>query len=175
MSEGQPVPAGGPGDAAPGDVRGQMDTTRSPRFSGPPTFGLLPRRDEVSRCDVVIAGVPFDSGTSYRPGARFGPNAVRQGSRLLRPYHPGLEATPFDTHQVADAGDIACNPFNNRLAFSSICILQVTLRGNPNIKISQIIILSPIPKLLTHSSNSVTKLNEASKNRPCSENRYRGS
>ena len=88
-------PASGSGQQ--GAVRGQMDTKETPRFAGPPTFGLLPRRDEVGRCDVVIAGVPFDSGTSYRPGARFGPNAVRQGSRLLRPYHPGLEATPFDT------------------------------------------------------------------------------
>jgi agmatinase len=61
-----------------------MDASRTPRFAGPPTFALLPRRDEVSRCDVAVVGVPFDSGTSYRPGARFGPAAVRQGSRLLR-------------------------------------------------------------------------------------------
>jgi len=118
VSQGQPNPASGPGQQ--GAVRGQMDTTQTPRFAGPPTFGLLPRRDEVGRCDVVIAGVPFDSGTSYRPGARFGPNAVRQGSRLLRPYHPGLEATPFDTHQLADAGDIACNPFDIPEAITQI-------------------------------------------------------
>src|SRR6266550_5855832 len=88
-------------------IRGPIDASQIPRYAGPPTFALLPRRDEVGHCDLVIAGVPFDSGTSYRPGARFGPSAVRQGSRLLRPYHPGLGATPFDTHQVADAGDIA--------------------------------------------------------------------
>ncbi len=61
---------------------------------------------------MAIAGVPFDSGVSYRPGARFGPGAVRQGSRLLRPYHPGLAVAPFGRQQVADAGDIACNPFD---------------------------------------------------------------
>ena len=97
----------------PGEsVRGPIDTTRTPRFAGPPTFALLPRRDEVGHCDVAIIGVPFDSGTSYRPGARFGPAAVRQGSRLLRPWHTALEVAPLTAQQVADAGDIACNPFD---------------------------------------------------------------
>ena len=91
---------------------GPVDTTRTPRFAGPPTFALLPRRDEVEQCDVVIAGFPFDAGTSYRPGARFGPAAVRQGSRLLRPWHAELSVAPFGAQQVADAGDIACNPFD---------------------------------------------------------------
>jgi len=69
---------------------------------------------------VAVAGVPFDSGTSYRPGARFGPSAVRQGSRLLRPWHPGLRVAPFGTQQVADAGDIACNPFDIKEAVDQI-------------------------------------------------------
>jgi agmatinase len=104
--------AGEPDGETGGAVRGPVDTTKVPRFAGPPTFALLPRRDEVDRCDVAIVGVPFDSGVSYRPGARFGPGAVRQGSRLLRPYHPGLAVAPFGRQQVADAGDIACNPFD---------------------------------------------------------------
>ena len=56
--------------------------------------------------------MPFDSGVSYRPGARFGPAAVREASRLLRPYHPELDVSPFAEMQVVDAGDIAVNPFN---------------------------------------------------------------
>ena len=100
-----------PGGSGPAE-RGPIDASRTPRFAGPPTFALLPRRDEVSRCDVAVVGVPFDSGVSYRPGARFGPAAVRQGSRLLRPWHPGLQVAPFGAQQVADAGDIACNPFD---------------------------------------------------------------
>ena len=92
--------------------RGPIDTTQVPRFAGPPTFALLPRRDEVGHCDVVVAGFPFDAGTSYRPGARFGPAAVRQGSRLLRPWHAELDIAPFGAQQVADAGDVACNPFD---------------------------------------------------------------
>ena len=91
---------------------GPVDSSRVPRFAGPATFARLPRLDQVEHCDVAVVGVPFDSGVSYRPGARFGPTAVREGSRLLRPYHPGLDVSPFATQQVADAGDIACNPFN---------------------------------------------------------------
>jgi agmatinase len=102
------------------EIRGPVDATRIPRFAGPPTFARLPRRDEVGRCDVAIAGVPFDSGTSYRPGARFGPAAVRQGSRLLRPWHPGLAVSPLAGQQVADAGDVTCNPFDIAEAVAQI-------------------------------------------------------
>jgi guanidinobutyrase / D-arginase len=101
-------------------IRGPVDTTKTPRFAGPPTFALLPRRDEVNHCDVAVVGVPFDSGTSYRPGARFGPAAVRQGSRLLRPWHPALDVSPLAAQQVADAGDIACNPFDIKEAVDQI-------------------------------------------------------
>jgi len=107
-------------EGRPGAERGPIDASRTPRFAGPPTFALLPRRDEVGRCDVAVVGVPFDSGTSYRPGARFGPAAVRQGSRLLRPWHPGLQVAPFGAQQVADAGDIACNPFDIKEAVDQI-------------------------------------------------------
>ncbi|MDY6996673.1 MAG: agmatinase [Actinomycetota bacterium] len=91
---------------------GPVDATRTPRFAGPATFARLPRLDQVPSADVAIVGVPFDSGVSYRPGARFGPAHVRESSRLLRPYHPGLDVSPFETVQVADAGDIAANPFS---------------------------------------------------------------
>ncbi|GAA3531562.1 agmatinase [Amycolatopsis ultiminotia] len=91
---------------------GPLDSSRVPRFAGFATFARLPRIDEVPRADVAVVGVPFDSGVSYRPGARFGPAAVREASRLLRPYHPGLDVSPFAEQQVVDAGDIAINPFN---------------------------------------------------------------
>jgi len=99
---------------------GQIDALRVPRFAGPSTFARLPRRDEVSRCDIAIVGVPFDTGTSYRPGARFGPLAVRTASRLIRAYHPGLEVEPFRVAQVVDAGDIAPNPFDIAEAIGQI-------------------------------------------------------
>ena len=84
-----------------------------PRFAGPSTFARLPELHDVSRCDVAILGIPFDAGTSYRPGARFGPQAIRQASRHLRTqYHPAYATEPFLSQQVADAGDVACNPYN---------------------------------------------------------------
>jgi agmatinase len=112
-----------------GAVRGPIDASRIPRFAGPPTFALLPRRDEVERCDVAVVGVPFDSGTSYRPGARFGPAAVRAGSRLLRPWHPDLGTSPLTGQQVADAGDIACNPFDITEAVGQIEAAAAGLLG----------------------------------------------
>ena len=87
--------------------------TKVPRFAGASTFARLPELKDVESCDVAIVGIPFDGGTSYRPGARFGPQSIRQSSRHLRTnYHPGYDSEPFLEQQVADAGDITCNPFD---------------------------------------------------------------
>ena len=87
--------------------------TKVPRFAGPSTFARLPELRDVDECDIAIVGIPFDAGTSYRPGARFGPQGIRQASRHLRTnYHPNYDSEPFVELQVSDAGDIACNPFN---------------------------------------------------------------
>ena len=74
---------------------GPVDATRVPRYAGPATFARLPRLDEVERAAVAVLGVPFDSGVSYRPGARFGPAHIRQSSRLLRPYNPAQGTSPL--------------------------------------------------------------------------------
>ncbi len=92
--------------------QGPIDATSVPRYGGPPTFARLPRLDEVERADVAVLGVPFDSGVSYRPGARFGPQHIRASSKLLRTYNPLQDVEPFAVQQVVDAGDIACNPFD---------------------------------------------------------------
>lgn len=92
--------------------RGPVDATVTPRYGGPATFARLPRLDEVELADVAVLGVPFDSGVSYRPGARFGPAHVRAASKLLRTYNPVQDVEPFAVQQVVDAGDIACNPFD---------------------------------------------------------------
>jgi agmatinase len=99
---------------------GPVDATVVPRYAGPATFARLPRVDEVSRVDVAVLGVPFDSGVSYRPGARFGPSHIRESSRLLRPYNPALGTSPFAAQQVADAGDVAANPFSIDEAIASV-------------------------------------------------------
>jgi agmatinase len=105
------------GDAGP--VR-PADATVVPRFAGPATFARLPAADAVPHWDIAVVGIPFDGGTTYRPGARFGPSAVRQGSRLLRPYNPAVGALPFELAQVVDAGDVACTPFGPEEAIAQI-------------------------------------------------------
>ena len=106
----------------PADDRpiGPADATVTPRFSGIGTFARLPTAEQAGRWDIALVGVPFDGGTSYRPGARFGPAAVRQGSRLLRPYNPAQDAMPFALAQVVDAGDIACTPYSTEEAVAAI-------------------------------------------------------
>jgi agmatinase len=91
-----------------------------PRFAGPDTFARLPRLDQVEHADVAVLGVPFDAGVSYRPGARFGPQGIRAGSKLLRPYHPALDVSPWQVQQVVDAGDVAANPFDILTAVDAI-------------------------------------------------------
>jgi agmatinase len=99
---------------------GPVDSARTPRFVGPATFARLPHRADVAAVDIAVLGVPFDAGTTFRPGARFGPNAIREASRLLRPYHPDLLVSPFARVQVADCGDIVANPFDITEALAAI-------------------------------------------------------
>lgn len=103
-----------------GEVIGQVDATQMPRYGGIATFALLPHLNQINSADVAIVGIPFDSGVSFRPGARFGPSHVREASRLLRPYNPGTDVSPFAQQQVADAGDISVNPFDINDALASI-------------------------------------------------------
>lgn len=83
-----------------------------PRFGGIATFMRLPHITALDELDVAIVGVPFDIGTSNRPGARFGPRGIRNESVLLRPYNMATRAAPFDSLRIADTGDVATNPYN---------------------------------------------------------------
>lgn len=94
------------------DNIGPIDASVNPRYSGIATFARLPRIEDVPRADIAVVGIPFDSGVSYRPGTRFGPSHVRESSRLLRPYNPAQDVSPFAIAQVVDAGDIPVNPFD---------------------------------------------------------------
>jgi agmatinase len=105
----------------PRSVIGPVPGTSVPRFAGLGTFARLPEIDRVTDYDVAVLGVPFDVGTSYRPGARFGPMAVRQASRHLRPgHHVELDRTPFAEIQVVDAGDVPVTPFSIDTALDQI-------------------------------------------------------
>ena len=114
---------------APDAPRGPVDASVVPRFAGIATFARLPRLDEVGRADVAVVGIPFDSGVSYRPGARFGPAHVREASRLLRPYNPAQDVFPFGAQQIVDAGDLVANPFDIATAVAEIQAGALELRS----------------------------------------------
>lgn len=115
---------------------GPVNSALVPRYSGESTYALLPRlRDltaEGRQADIKVVGVPFDTGVSYRSGARFGSGHVRQSSRLLRPYNPATDTSPFAQVQVADAGDMAVNPFNINEAIEEVQndALELTADGS---------------------------------------------
>lgn len=98
----------------------QINFAETPRFASPPTFAGLPRLDQASDYQVGVVGIPFDSGVTFRPGARFGPEAIRAASRLMRPYHVELDAYPFKNHQVADLGNLAVTPFGIETAVAAM-------------------------------------------------------
>ena len=87
-----------------------VDALQSPRYSGPRTFGRLPHVETTEGVDVALFGIPWDSGTSYRPGARFGPEAVRSASALLRPYNPAQDVMVCGALSCVDYGDAPTVP-----------------------------------------------------------------
>ncbi|HET7343193.1 MAG TPA: agmatinase [Methylomirabilota bacterium] len=85
---------------------------QSPRFGQVATFMLLPEAESPANLDVALLGIPYDGGTSYRSGARFGPRAVREQSSLIRPWNPVLKVHPFERLRVADCGDVDVVPIS---------------------------------------------------------------
>src|SRR5262245_60768881 len=98
----------------------QRDSSDSPRFVQPATFMRLPHRTDLAGVDVAILGVPFDSGTSYRSGARLGPREIRAQSSLIRPYSYFQKVSPFETLAVVDAGDVDAPPVGIEPAYAAI-------------------------------------------------------
>src|SRR5689334_25166315 len=85
----------------------------APRYTGIRTFARAPHvPQETDGVDVAIVGVPFDTATSMRPGARFGPAGIRDASLLLRPYNPVQDVNVFDAISIADLGDLETTPGN---------------------------------------------------------------
>jgi agmatinase len=80
----------------------------------------LPHRTDLAGVDVAILGVPFDSGTSYRSGARLGPREIRAQSSLIRPYSYFQKVSPFETLAVVDAGDVDAPPVGLEKAYEAI-------------------------------------------------------
>jgi agmatinase len=98
----------------------QRDSGKSPRFAQPATFMRLPHQTDLAGVDVAILGVPFDSGTSYRPGARLGPREIRAQSSLIRPYSFFQKVSPFAALTIVDAGDVDAPPVGIEPAYEAI-------------------------------------------------------
>jgi agmatinase len=99
---------------------GPPDALHSPRYSGVKTFARCPLVGDPEGVDVAVLGVPFDTATTNRPGARFGPEAIRSASSALRPYNPAQRAQVFGRLSVADLGDVALTPGNAEKTASQI-------------------------------------------------------
>ena len=93
-------------------MTGPPDASSAPRYTGIKTFARCPHVESPAGIDVGFVGVPFDTATSFRPGARFGPEGIRAASQLLRPYHPPLDVDVFEGRSVADLGDLDVTPGN---------------------------------------------------------------
>jgi agmatinase len=96
----------------PSPPYGPPDASRSPRYTGVRTFARCPHVTEPDGVDAAVVGAPFDTATSYRPGARFGPEAIRAASMLLRPYNTALAVDVFPKLSVVDWGDLDLTPGN---------------------------------------------------------------
>src|SRR5262250_3617299 len=97
-----------------------VDALVYPRFSGIATFMRLPHVPRADELDIALIGIPFDGGTTYRPGPRFGPRGVRNQSAIIRPWNPVLHVNPFKKYRVADFGDLPVNPLSIEDTFSRI-------------------------------------------------------
>jgi len=99
------------------------DATTAPRYSGIRTFARCPHvPDSLDGVDVAVLGVPFDTGTSMRAGARFGPEAIRAASVMLRPYNPAQATTVFGALSVVDRGDVQVTPQNGERTAVQIAV-----------------------------------------------------
>ncbi len=89
-------------------------------YAGTDTFGRLSRDDGTSAIDLAIVGIPFDGLVTFRPGARFGPRAIRQSSVLCRSYSRSMEMAVYEHLRSVDAGDVAVSAFDYAATFRSI-------------------------------------------------------
>ncbi len=97
-----------------------LDPSISPRYGDVATLLRAPRVPLEVGIDIALVGVPFDLGTNYRTGARHGPAAVREASRIIRLVHPTSRIAPFDLCEVADVGDVAINALDLSASIATI-------------------------------------------------------
>lgn len=97
-----------------------VNSLLSPRFCGVRTFMRLPHTTDLSGIDFAVLGVPFDNGTSYKPGCRFGPSAIRDASSILKSYHSELDVNIFEECSGIDFGDVDIIPGYTEESYDAI-------------------------------------------------------
>jgi guanidinopropionase len=97
-----------------------VDSAQTPRYAGHATFMRLPVVADPVGLDIAIFGIPWDGGTTNRPGPRHGPRQVREMSALIRRYHGVTKVSPFELCRVADLGDAPVNPIDLIRALGTI-------------------------------------------------------
>jgi agmatinase len=97
-----------------------LDARVLPRFAGVRTFMRLPQVTRLDGLDAAVVGIPFDTTTTYRTGARFGPEAIRSASVLLRPFHPVHELDLVAALSMGDFGDSPVSPGDTERTFAQV-------------------------------------------------------
>jgi len=97
-----------------------LDAQLIPRFAGVKTFMRAPHTTDLDGVDAAVYGIPFDTATSFRAGARFGPEAIRSASSLLRPYNPGLGVNVVEALSIVDVGDVPVSPGDTERTYGQI-------------------------------------------------------
>jgi len=97
-----------------------LDAQVIPRFAGIRTFMRAPHVTELAGVDVAVYGIPFDTATSYRTGPRFGPEAIRSASALLRPYNPAQDVNLVDALSIVDYGDVPVSPGDTERTYAQV-------------------------------------------------------
>jgi len=97
-----------------------LDARELPRFAGVRTFMRAPHTTDLAGVDAAVYGIPFDTATSYRTGTRFGPEAIRSASALLRPFNPALEVNVVETLSIVDYGDLPVSPGDTQRTYGQV-------------------------------------------------------
>jgi agmatinase len=129
-----------------------LDAQLIPRFAGVRTYMRAPHVTDLAGVDAAVYGIPFDTATSYRTGARFGPEAIRSASALIRPYHPALDVNVVEALSIVDYGDLPVSPGNTERTYAQIeealapvvdaDVFPVALGGDHSITLAELRVLA---------------------------------
>jgi agmatinase len=97
-----------------------VDARVMPRFAGIRTFMRAPHTTDLAGVDAAVYGIPYDTATSFRTGPRFGPEAIRSASALLRPYNPALGVDVVETLSIVDYGDVPVSPGDTERTYGQV-------------------------------------------------------